>query len=300
MVQKALSAIIRMGEKEGASMIIDVLRGSRKQEIVAQGYDKLKTHGAGSEIPAMDWQRYLMQMLNLGILEMAYDENFALRITESGKEILFGKKPIELTVLQIIKPAEKTNSVRKESSLSPDQELFNLLKKVRKDFAMAENVPAYVIFSDASLDEMAKEKPMTDRDLLMISGVGEHKLNKYGASFLTAIIDFSPSSSAQKAKGSTYIETLNLYRQHNSVEEISRLRNLALPTIFSHIAQLYLNGDIESLATFVNQDEIIQVKEAIKTTGENKIMKPLFEHLKEQIPYHKIRLAMAVLEKLKN
>jgi ATP-dependent DNA helicase RecQ len=299
MVQKALSAMVRMGEKEGASMVIDVLRGSRKQEIVAQGYDKLKTHGAGSEIPPMDWQRYLMQMLNLGVIEMAYDENFALKLTDSGKEILFGKKPIELTVLQIIKPSEKTTTVKKESSFSPDEELFNHLRKIRRDFALAENVPAYVIFSDATLDEMAKEKPMTDRDLLLISGVGEHKLNKYGASFLNAIIDFSPSGAAKKAKGSTYVETLNLYRQHISVEEISKVRNLALPTIFSHIAQLYLNGDIESLAHFVNQDEIVRVQEAMKTTGEKKIMKPLFEHLKETVPYHKIRLAMAVLEKAK-
>jgi ATP-dependent DNA helicase RecQ len=297
MVQKALSAMVRMGEKEGASMVIDVLRGSRKQEIVAQGYDKLKTHGAGSEIPPMDWQRYLMQMLNLGVIEMAYDENFALKLTESGKEILFGKKPIELTVLQIIKPSEKTTSVKKESSFSPDEELFNHLRKIRRDFALAENVPAYVIFSDATLDEMAKEKPMTDRDLLLISGVGEHKLNKYGATFLNAIIDFSPSGIAKKSKASTYLETLNLYRQHISVEEISKIRSLALPTIFSHIAQLYLNGDIESLAHFVNQDEVIRVKEAMKTTGEKKIMKPLFEHLKEAVPYHKIRLAMAVLEK---
>jgi ATP-dependent DNA helicase RecQ len=297
MVQKALSAIVRMGEKEGASMVIDVLRGSRKQEIVAQGYDKIKTHGAGSEIPAIDWQRYLMQMLNLGVIEMAYDENFALKLTESGREILFGKKPIELTVLQIIKPSEKTTTVRKEASLSPNEELFNHLRKIRRDFAMAENVPAYVIFSDASLDEMAKEKPITDRDLLLISGVGEHKLQKYGTAFLNAIIDFSPSSSAKKTKSSTYIETLNLYKQHISVEEISKIRGLALPTVFSHIAQLYLNGDIESLADFVNQDEVIRVKESMTATKESKIMKPIFEHLKEAVPYHKIRLAMAILEK---
>jgi ATP-dependent DNA helicase RecQ len=291
---------VRMGEKEGSNMVIDVLRGSKRQEIIAEGYDKIKTHGAGAEVPSLDWQRYLMQMLNLGIIEMAYDENFALKITPFGKEILYNKRKIDLTVLQIISPAEKNIKTKKIATLSPDEELFNHLRRVRRDFAVEENVPAYVIFSDATLDEMAKQKPMTESDLLLVSGVGEHKLNKYGASFLTAIINFSPSSSTQKAKGSTYIETLNLYRQHISVEEISTLRGLALPTIFSHIAQLYLNGDIKSLAQFVNQDEVIKVKEAIKTTGENKIMKPLFEHLKEQVPYHKIRLAMAVLEKLQD
>lgn len=297
MVQKALSAIVRMGEKEGAAIVIDVLRGSKRQEIVAAGYDKLKTHGAGAEVPAVDWQRYFMQLLNLGVIEMAYDENFVLKITPFGKEILFSKKQIELTVLQSIKATEKTGIPKIKSSLSVDETLFNQLRKIRKDFAMAENVPAYVIFSDASLDEMAKQKPMTEQDLLLISGVGEHKLNKYGQAFLNAIIDFSSASGPKKDRKSTFNETLALYQQHISVAEIANLRGLALPTVFSHIAQLYLDGQISSLKEFVNEDEVAQVHEAMKSTRENKMMKPIFEFLKEAIPYHKIRLAMAIIEK---
>lgn len=297
MVQKALSAIVRMGEKEGGNMVIDVLRGSRRQDLVAAGYDKIKTHGAGAEVPAMDWQRYIMQMLNLGIIEMAYDENFALKITPLGNEILFHKKKIELTVLQVIKPAEKTERTRRSVSISSEEELFNALRKVRKDFAIEENVPAYVIFSDATLQAMAQEKPMTENDLLLVSGVGEHKLAKYGDAFLNAIIDFSSNSGTKKSKGSTYQETLNLYQQNISVEEIAKQRGLAIPTVFSHLAQLYLNGDISTLSNFINEEDIVQIKEAMKATGESKAMKPIFEYLKEAVPYHKIRLAMAILEK---
>ncbi|TKC00810.1 DNA helicase RecQ [Pedobacter cryophilus] len=297
MVQKALSAIMRMGEKEGANMVIDVLRGSKKQEIVAAGYDKLKTHGAGAEVPAIDWQRYLMQMLNLGVLEIAYDENFALRITPLGKDILFGKRKMELTVLQTLQATDKTVKTRKNNAITDDEELFNQLRKVRRDFSIEENVPAYVIFSDATLSEMVNQKPITSQDMLLISGVGEHKLEKYGNAFLNAIIDFSSGSSSKKLKGSTYKETLSLYRQRLSIEEIAVRRNIAVATVFSHIAALYLSGEIESLAQFVNEDEVVSVKEAIKATGETKIMKPIFEHLKEVVPYHKIRLAMAILEK---
>ena len=297
MVQKALSAIVRMGEKDGANMVIDVLRGSKRQEIIAAGYDKIKTHGAGAEVPALDWQRYIMQMLNLGIVEMAYDENFALKITPYGKEVLYNKRKIELTVLQVIKPSEKTEKVKKTaSSLSPDEELFNHLRRIRKDFAVEENVPAYVIFSDATLDEMAKQKPMTESDLLLVSGVGEHKLLKYGQAFLNTIIDFSPTNS-NKNKGDTYLETLHLFQQNINIEEIAKQRNLAETTIYSHIAQLYLFGKIDSLTNFVNEDDIVQVKEALNVVGESKVLKPIYEQLKETIPYYKIRLALAVLEK---
>ena len=297
MVQKALSAIMRMGEKEGANMVIDVLRGSKKQEIVTAGYDKLKTHGAGAEVPAMDWQRYLMQMLNLGVLEIAYDENFALRITPLGKDILFGKRKMELTVLQTLQATDKTIKTRKNTSITDDEELFNQLRRVRRDFSMEENVPAYVIFSDATLSEMVNQKPITSQDMLLISGVGEHKLEKYGKAFLNAIIDFTSGSASKKLKGSTYKETLSLYRQRLSVEEIAERRNIAVATVFSHIAALYLGGDIENLTQFVNENEVVNIKEALKATGETKSMKPIFDHLKEAVPYHKIRLAMAILEK---
>ncbi|MBU0697302.1 MAG: DNA helicase RecQ [Bacteroidetes bacterium] len=297
MVQKALSAIVRMDEKEGGNMVIDVLRGSKRQEIIAAGYDKIKTHGAGAEVPALDWQRYIMQMLNLGIIEMAYDENFALKITPFGKEVLYNKRKIDLTVLQVIKPSEKTEKVKKTaSSFSPDEELFNHLRRIRKDFAVEENVPAYVIFSDATLDEMAKQKPMTESDLLLVSGVGEHKLLKYGQAFLNKIIDFSPTNS-NKNKGDTYLETLHLFQQNINIEEIAKQRNLAETTIYSHIAQLYLFGKIDSLTNFVNEDDIVQVKEALNVVGESKVLKPIYEQLKETIPYYKIRLALAVLEK---
>lgn len=298
-VQKALSAIVRTGEKESGSMIIDILRGSKRQEIIAEGYDKIKTHGAGAEIPALDWQRYLMQMLNLGIIEMAYDENFALKVTPFGKEILYNKRKIDLTVLQVFQTSDKKEKTKKTSVLSADEELFNHLRKIRRDFAVEENVPAYVIFSDATLDEMAKQKPITESDLLLISGVGEHKLLKYGQAFLNAIIDFSPASN-KKSKGDTYLETFNLYQKNIPISEIAKQRNLAETTIYSHITQLYLSGKIESLKSFVNEDEIVQVKEALEIVGESKALKPIYEHLQEAIPYHKIRMALAVLEKRKN
>ncbi len=295
LVQKALSAVVRSGEKEGIKMIVDILRGSRKQDLVAAGYHQLKTHGAGAEVPAFDWERYIMQMLNIGVLEMAYDENFALKVTPLGKEILFKNRDVGLTVLQTIQPTESKTKTRRTSNVSPDEELFNKLRSVRSKFAKDANVPAYVIFSDATLKEMAQEKPLTSADLLHIGGVGEHKLEKYGQDFLNAIIDFDPENST-KSRSYSYKETGELLKQNVSLEEISRTRNLALTTIFSHIAQLYLDGSISNLSAYITDEEVVQVKEAA-VKNNTKALKLIFNELKEKVPHYKIRLALAVLEK---
>lgn len=297
LVQKALSAIYRMNEKEAVNMVIDFLRGSKRQEIIEAGYDKIKTHGIGSEISALDWQRYLMQMLNLGVLEMAYDENFALKITAYGKEILYGRKTIELTVLQTLQAAEKTIKTRRETNHSPEEELFNKLRNLRRRFADQENVPAYVIFSDATLKEIAQYKPLNSSDFLQISGVGEHKLEKYGEAFIDLVQDSLSGMIPKKQKGDTYLLTLELLKQGLTPEEIGIKRSLAIPTIYSHLAYLYLKDEISTLKQYISEAEVVAVKEAMEATGEKKAMKPLFDFLNESVSYPKIRLAMAVLEK---
>ncbi len=295
-VQKALSAVMRTSEKEGASIIIDILRGSRRQEIVDLGYDKLKTHGAGAEINPGDWQRYLMQMLNLGVLEIAYDESFALKITTYGKEILFGKKGIELTVLQTLPIAEKSNT-RNTALKTTEEDLFDALKQTRKAFATEENVPAYIIFSDATLKQMCADKPVSEHEMLQISGIGEQKFNRYGHEFMNTIKSFINQNHPKKEKGNTYLETLKLYQEGMDLPMIALQRNLSINTVFSHLAQLYTDGKIENLRTLISENDIQLVNEAIKETGETKALKPIFDHLKEEVPYEKIRLAMAYLLK---
>jgi ATP-dependent DNA helicase RecQ len=298
-VQKALSAIVRMAEKEGSQMVIDVLRGSMRAEITYAKYDQLKTHGAGSEIGSLDWQRYLMQMLNVGVLEMAYDENFALKLTALGKEILFGKKKIELTVLQSLDRKETSSrETRVKRTVAPAEELFDRLRNVRREFAMKENVPAYIIFSDATLQAMASEKPRNRAEMLDVPGVGEHKLERYGQEFVDAIVNFLDGAGSKPQKGNTYQETLSLYLQGLKPEEIASQRNISPQTTYSHLAYLYLRGNISSLEEFVSWAEVDQVKKALKFLGGNsKAMKPIFEHLNESISYLKIRLALAVIEK---
>lgn len=303
LIQKALSAIVRMGEKEGAQMVIDVLRGSRRIEIVQAGYDKLKTHGVGSDIGPIDWQRYLMQMLNIGVLEIAYDENFALKITQLGNDILFGRKTVELTVLQTITPKGKqakepknTKEVKKAIKTGyAEEDLFDILRLVRRDFSTNEKVPAYIIFSDATLQEMVLYKPKTRDEMLQITGVGEHKLDRYGEAFLKAIVTFNQ----RPQKASTFQETFTLYNQGLNPDQIAVQRNISLSTVYSHLAYLYLRGDITTLSDYVNWEEVELVRNAANVVKYDKAMRPIYEYLNETVPYHKIRLGLAIIERTK-
>ncbi|WP_207533634.1 DNA helicase RecQ [Desertivirga arenae] len=297
LVQKALSALARMGEKEGASMLIDVLRGSRKAEVIEAGYDKLRTHGVGSEIGAIDWQRYIMQMLNLGIIEMAYDEDFALKITANGRDILFGKSKAELTVLQPLVKKEKPKPASNSDNYNQEEELFNRLRQLRRQFSVEEDVPAYVIFSDATLQQMAKERPLSPSEMLEISGVGEFKFEKYGHAFLDTISGFMGINGSLKQKGDTYLETLTLLKQGLTIAQVAEKRKLHETTVYSHIANLYVNNKIKSIDSLVSLEEVETVREASRILNEKTALKPLYEYLNEEVPYHKIRLALAVMEK---
>lgn len=193
LVQKALSAVARTQQKEGLGMIIDVLRGSQRTEVIKAGYHLLKTHGAGAGIPPLDWHRYVLQMINQGLLEIAYDEQFALKITPQGRDVLLGDKKAMLTVLPPLKKstASAPRQAVKEKAMQHEDLLFEELRILRRQLAQAENVPAYIIFSDATLQEMARFRPRNATDLLSTTGVGEHKLQKYGKKVLQVILDFN-------------------------------------------------------------------------------------------------------------
>ncbi|HEX2901800.1 MAG TPA: RQC domain-containing protein, partial [Bacteroidia bacterium] len=189
--QKALSACIRANEQVGVHMVVDILRGSTNQELKLKGYHLLRTYGAGQDIPRRDWFDYIVQMVNRGLLEIAYDEGNALKVTPTGREVLFDGRKVTLSrVREYVqgKPA-KMVPAPKPMPLFADA-LFEKLRQRRKELADAQGVPPYVIFHDRTLRLMAEECPTTELQMRQVSGVGDRKYQLYGGDFIDAILRF--------------------------------------------------------------------------------------------------------------
>ena len=187
--QMALSAMARTQETVGFMTLIDILRGSRKSEIIAKGYDKLKTYGVGHDLTQAMWNAYLLQMLQLGLIYIAYEEDDHLKSTPFGQEVLYGKRKILLSRfyynVPVKKPAKSTLPIDVEHDV--DDVLLSKLKDVRKALAKAKGIPPYMVFSDKVLTIMAKEKPITKAQFGTLYGIAEMKTEQYWRPFTTVV-----------------------------------------------------------------------------------------------------------------
>ena len=199
-VQMALSAIKRAEEQIRTSTIIEILKGIPSPTVKRMGYDQLKTYGVGKELSTQDWQDYLLQMLQLGFIEIVYDQKNIVRITPSGNNVLFGRDKATLCVInRTLKEAQKSKkrlhleipsiSIPGLASTSgqEDKKLFEALRVLRQQCANEEGFPPYIVFSDKVLHALATIKPTTLEQFGFISGIGEHKKQKYGQRFVALI-----------------------------------------------------------------------------------------------------------------
>ena len=201
-VQKALSAIVRTEQQISTGVLVDILRGNMTPEVVDKGYEQLKTFAAGREVPARDWHDYLLQMLQLGYFEIAYNENNHLKITPAGSDVLFGRATARLVVIRREEAYEtKRGRKRKLPVLSKElplglpntenEDLFEALRELRKRLADEEALPAYIVLSDKVLHLLSTSRPTTIEEFGNISGIGEYKKKKYGKEFVSLIRKFS-------------------------------------------------------------------------------------------------------------
>ena len=192
-VQKALSAIKRCNEKIGFVVATDVLKGRISNTVIANGYNKLKTFGAGKEITANDWHAYLLQMLQLGYIEIAYNEDKHIKITPLGEDVLFGRKKAQLTVivhedLRVKKRKHRRSvTVALPEENTEDKALFEKLRALRSEIANDIKMPAYIVLSDKSLLSLVNEKPTNLHFFGNAYGIGEHKKKQYGDRFVDLI-----------------------------------------------------------------------------------------------------------------
>lgn len=197
-VKKALSAIMRTKQHVGFTTTIDILRGTMSADVAANRYDLLKTFGVGHDVPARDWRDYLLQMLQMGFIEIAYAEDKHLKVTELGREALFGDKKVKLAIIR--REDRRKKKIKQEQQELPmqysyagkaeDTDLFRVLRKLRQNIAEENNWPAYVVMSDKTLHALATEKPTTLNAFSNIYGIGEYKLKTYGKRFVDVIKNY--------------------------------------------------------------------------------------------------------------
>jgi ATP-dependent DNA helicase RecQ len=182
--QKFLSCVKRTGETFGAGHIIDVLRGSHSEKVIARQHDQLSTYGIGRDLSGEAWRALAGQFIDQGLLEQDFRYG-SLRITAKGWRVLKGEKAFGTLDAAPVKASES-----QLSAADFDPGLFEELRVLRRRIALEAGVPSYVVFSDRALIEMARFRPRNDQEFLAINGVGEVKLQKYGAPFLERIRKF--------------------------------------------------------------------------------------------------------------
>jgi len=295
LAQKALSCIYRLKGKEPITVLIDVLRGAQNEAVLGKEYQELATYGVGKDISWKDWQQYIIQLINLGYVEIAFHLHNHLQLTSLAKEVLFNGAKLELANISDFKEMQEEQA---KASKTKNSTLFEKLRLLRLDIAKEEGVPAYLIFNDATLKEMEKNRPMTDEDFMQINGVGRKKMEEYGYQFIKEIIAFSKEKRVKKTvKGNSHLETLKLYNNGLNVDEISEARKLAPSTINSHLVKLYEQGETLDLNLLISNVDLEAVRDAKNKIEDPKGLKSYYEYFEEALDYWTIKFALTILEK---
>ncbi len=316
--QMAISAVTRLDEQVTMGLLVDVLRGSARAEILEKGFEKIKTYGVGREIPVFEWQSFIWQMIQNGIFEIAYDDFHKLRLLPKSKDILLGEKQIQLFKPLSIKEREELNKkfvIAKTKSDTPRirvrNELFDYLREFRRDLANEKGIAPYIIFSDATLAEIAAVVPITEAAFRSISGVGEVKWQQLGEIFIQKIKSFilqnpeflkkgaieTPLKAMPKPISTAKVPTAQLsyemFRKGLTIDEISEQRYLSPMTISGHIMKYYEQGDPVDIYQFVSDQELFEICAAIDKLPENSKLAEIHQFLDEKFNFDKIRWALA-------
>jgi len=296
LARKALSCVYRVGERFGARHVIDVLRGAKGQRILDLRHNELSTYGIGADLSSVEWDNILRQLIHLGYLVQDFTRFGALGLSASARPVLKGETQVILGRPRDVAIVEEKSRRKRGAGDGAHQALFDELRALRKQIADEAGVPPFVVFSDATLVEMAAARPSDERELLAITGIGEHKLRKYGARFLAAVEGYRSRTAPGGEIGETgqdlsdtQRDTFALYRQGLSLPEIASRRGLKELTIVAHLEELLAAGLDIDLRRFVDPGVLSLIEARLELLGTVGLT-PLKEGLPESVSYTDIRL----------
>ncbi|QMU62707.1 MAG: DNA helicase RecQ [Gammaproteobacteria bacterium] len=293
--QMALSCVYRTEQRFGVNYIVEILLGKENDRIQRNGHDQLSTYGIGKEFSTAEWRVMMRQLIALGYLEIDIERHGALRLTEKCRPLLRGELSLQLRKME--KQEKQVSGKKGKQTVRPqDEALWDALRSLRMSLAEKAGVPPYVIFHDSTLQEMLKERPLTLSAMSDITGVGEQKLTRFGKQFIKEISKYPLSELLDNNLSQTVNETLMLYQQGKSIDQITKERQLTSTTVYTHLSAAIETGllDVKEVLELDEQkyDEIVF---AIESFGEDKEkrLKPVFEALEGVYDYGLLRCVQA-------
>jgi len=312
--RKALSCVFRTEQRFGAGHVVDVLLGHDTERIRQWNHQKLSTYGIGKELSEKDWRAVLRQLVALGYLEIDHASYGALKLSPSSRAVLKGEQTVLLRKQEEKKTLRETRGKSPTAQLDNNgQTLFESLRAWRAATAKEHGLPAYVIFHDATLAEIAHLCPQSPAQLRQISGIGARKLESYGAALINLCQahaqahGLSNAKPAKKTPVITAIEglndsaslTLNLLREGATIAEIAQSRSLKESTLFGHCAEAISLGLLQAHEVLpLSSEELDAIRAALLAqAGSGEIrLKPVFETFAERYDYGLLRCVAAGLE----
>jgi ATP-dependent DNA helicase RecQ len=285
--------------------VVEVLTGASTEKIRKWGHAQLSTYGIGKEHNRPEWAAIGRELVRLGFLRQTTDKFSVLELTSAGGTALKERRKITLTKPAVVPEAK----VLHVGEISCDEVLFDRLRQLRKQLADERDVPAYIVFSDVSLRQMARNYPQTESEFARISGVGEKKLREFGEIFLGEIAAYlqtnarqifaddsftapAPPPPARGSLGDSARETLRRFRAGASVEQIARERGVTTGTIYGHLAEGIERGEPVDLQNIFTVAELTEVAAAFNRNGFG-ALGPVFESLGGKIDYGRLRIFRA-------
>ena len=293
--QKALSTVVRTGQRFGAGHVINVLLGKETPRVKSLGHQSLSTYGIGTEHTERAWRGVLRQLVAGGYLMTDPDGYGTLKLSPRSTPVLKGQETVQFrhdpTPQKAVKNAPKGRVAAPGSILNGGEaSLFEALRTLRATIAKEQEVPAYVVFDNKTLVKMAELRPRSLAELRRVPGVGEVKLERYGQQFL-AVLTEQPASHLS----ATYLETHRLIHQGLTPEAVAKTRELAVSTILQHCAALVAAGSVSvSQATGLSDREIGEIVAMHQTLSEEEQsrLKPLFERFEGRYDYGILRCVL--------
>jgi ATP-dependent DNA helicase RecQ len=286
LAQKFLSCVHRIHAKSGFGFglnhIVDVLRGADTQGIRQRGHNELSTYGIGTELKREAWQAIGRELLRLGFIECAPGKFATLSLTPAGRDALRHRSPITLTKqIEVVERDQKPRA----GAIECDEALFARLRGLRRKLADERNVPAYVIFSDVSLREMARNYPTTATEFRRIPGVGEQKLKDFAEAFLSEIKNYLSANprrtfsnapeplrpSRRSRLNDSQRETLRRFRDGESVGDICRARGFTQSTIYDHLEAAIKSGESLEPDRFFTAAQREEIASAFRNVADGKL-----------------------------